>query len=278
MSQPHSAADVIGKAYVDALHRLGAKLLLVPPMPGAHQVSGGATMFWGMAFHKLRVFGLTAYQRVLWLDADVLVLRNLDHLLFYPELTAAFTRNCGNPNAPADMSGGMWVLEPSAGRVRQIMALMHGPNPYGVGVEFSWVFGDMNVLAVLFATKLNSYAAWPHSTDSTIDPKAIAAMKARNSSEYSVPEGFLADRNDSMIVPFQGVDDRHWYVRTPDEFTYADGIATAVKAHHIRGRRWYVYPLQSSCALEGCLVHRCLMSCCSTCPWHQPARSHATLH
>lgn len=33
------------------------------------------------------------FNQILWLDSDIIALKNLDHLLFYPELTAAFTND-----------------------------------------------------------------------------------------------------------------------------------------------------------------------------------------
>ena len=50
--------------------------------------------------------------QVLWMDGDTLVLKNVDHLFNEPMFTAAMTEACCNPNGPAIISGGLWVVEP----------------------------------------------------------------------------------------------------------------------------------------------------------------------
>ena len=43
-----------------------------------------------MAFNKMRVFELTQFRRVLWMDSDTMVLKNVDHLLKEPTFTGAY--------------------------------------------------------------------------------------------------------------------------------------------------------------------------------------------
>ena len=66
---------------------------------------------------------MTQYDKVLWLDGDVFVNKNMDHLLFYPDFTSAFTQDCCNRAAQPRPSGGFWMLQPSGGRMAQIEAL-----------------------------------------------------------------------------------------------------------------------------------------------------------
>ena len=56
---------------------------------------------------------MTQYKKLLWMDSDTLVLKNLDHLFLKPMFTTAFTYACCNPNSPVLPSGGLWVVEPS---------------------------------------------------------------------------------------------------------------------------------------------------------------------
>ena len=56
---------------------------MTPPTPPLNR------QFWGMAFQKLHVFNLTRFRKVLWMDSDTLVLKNLDHLLGEPSFTGA---------------------------------------------------------------------------------------------------------------------------------------------------------------------------------------------
>ncbi|XP_010549836.1 PREDICTED: putative UDP-glucuronate:xylan alpha-glucuronosyltransferase 5 [Tarenaya hassleriana] len=57
-------------------------------------------------YSKLRVWQVTDYDKLVFIDADIVVLKNLDHLFFYPQLSAA-----GNDK---DLfNSGVMVLEPS---------------------------------------------------------------------------------------------------------------------------------------------------------------------
>ncbi|CAI5982606.1 unnamed protein product [Closterium sp. NIES-64] len=57
-------------------------------------------------FSKLRLWQLTEYERIVYLDTDVLPLRPLTHLFLFPELSAA-------PNDDNHFNSGLLVLEPA---------------------------------------------------------------------------------------------------------------------------------------------------------------------
>jgi hypothetical protein len=117
------------------------------------------------ALNKLHVFGLTQFRRVVWIDSDTLVLNNVDHLVLEPEFTAAFTNDCGNRNADAKMSGGLWVFSPSAFYVESIARMLNAPVP-GTAND-GWLFGDMQVVLHLFGKVTDKSPAreWPFSRD-----------------------------------------------------------------------------------------------------------------
>lgn len=57
-------------------------------------------------YTKLQIWLLTHYHKVIFLDSDFLVLKNMDHFFFYPQLTAS-------PNDLMFFNSGMMVIEPS---------------------------------------------------------------------------------------------------------------------------------------------------------------------
>ncbi|CAI7788752.1 unnamed protein product [Closterium sp. NIES-54] len=57
-------------------------------------------------YSKLRLWQLTEYAKVVFVDADILVLRNMDHLFEYPELSA-------RSNSRRFFNSGVMVIEPS---------------------------------------------------------------------------------------------------------------------------------------------------------------------
>ncbi|KAA0171046.1 hypothetical protein FNF28_01051 [Cafeteria roenbergensis] len=159
---------VLAKDITDALVGLGVELRFMSPLPiteFTNQISGGAQAFWGMAFNKLTIFGMTEFRKLLWLDSDTLMLRNVDHLLVQPSFTAAFTNDCNNRAAPAKISGGMWVVEPSKARMDEILELTR-TGKLGEGQE--WRLGDMEIVLYLFAkfTRASREGGlWPKSYD-----------------------------------------------------------------------------------------------------------------
>ena len=58
---------------------------------------------------------MTEFRKILFIDADVLVLRNIDHVMLEPDFTAAFTTECCNNGARGKLGGGMWCVR---GRAR----------------------------------------------------------------------------------------------------------------------------------------------------------------
>lgn len=92
------AEEIIDAEYVAALTKMGAEVMVIDQIPQTPytNIPGGPQTFWGMALNKLRVFGLTQFRKLLWMDGDTLVLKNIDHLLREPMFTAAFTYDCCN--------------------------------------------------------------------------------------------------------------------------------------------------------------------------------------
>ena len=102
------------------------------------------------SLNKLLVFDpvVAPYRKLLWMDADTLVLQNVDSLLTEPMFTGAFTVACCNVNSPAQPSGGLWVVEPSASVTAALNALMNAPVPGTKGLDWHW--GDMQLVRFLF--------------------------------------------------------------------------------------------------------------------------------
>ena len=160
--------EIVSRVYLDGFERLGARYETFDPLPATPytaSIPGGRQIAWGMALNKLHVFGLTQFRRVLWSDSDVLVLNNVDHLLLELDFTAAFTNDCGNRNADAKMSGGLWVFTPSRAYTERIADMISKPVP-GTAND-GWNFGDMQVVLYLFGkiTDKSPHKEWPFSRD-----------------------------------------------------------------------------------------------------------------
>lgn len=78
---------------------------------------------WRKCFEKLEVFSLTQYAKIIWLDADMLVVKNIDHLFTFPHLTGVSPYD-GLPGYEDQTfpNAGFWVLDPSPGLAEAILA------------------------------------------------------------------------------------------------------------------------------------------------------------
>ncbi|KQS64556.1 glycosyl transferase [Rhizobium sp. Leaf371] len=93
-------------------------------------------------FCKLRLWQLTDYERCVFIDADALVLRNIDRLFAYPEFCAA-------PNvyeSLADfhrMNSGVFVATPSEETFQAMLQRLDGPHAF-------WPRTDQSFLQAFF--------------------------------------------------------------------------------------------------------------------------------
>ncbi|QFT54549.1 Glycosyl transferase family 8 [Microbulbifer sp. THAF38] len=80
-------------------------------------------------FCKLALWRLEEYDKLVFLDADVLVLRNIDHLMDYPEFCAA-------PNLYEDLDGfgrmnsGLFTAVPCEGTYQKMLKLLDRPGVF----------------------------------------------------------------------------------------------------------------------------------------------------
>jgi len=103
-------------------------------------------------FCKLRLWQLVEYERCVFIDADAIVLKNVDKLFAYPEFSAA-------PNvyeSLADfhrMNSGVFVARPSQETFRQMLAVLDQPDIFWRRTDQTFLetfFPDWHGLPVYF--------------------------------------------------------------------------------------------------------------------------------
>lgn len=72
----------------------------------------GKDSYWNETFFKLRIAGLTQFEKIVLLDSDMLILRNIDHLFEKPSLSAVGSGQSLIPEWKG-LNSGLIVLEPS---------------------------------------------------------------------------------------------------------------------------------------------------------------------
>lgn len=68
---------------------------------------------WNTSFTKLRILSATEFEKVVQLDSDMLIVRNIDCLFDRPHLSACAARQAANPSW-RDLNSGCLVIEPEA--------------------------------------------------------------------------------------------------------------------------------------------------------------------
>lgn len=105
--------EKVSCACKDLIAHAGMVLMEVETIPNPN---AGHKQHFEDVYSKLHVFGLEGFSKVVFLDADMLVLRNIDHLFAYPSLSAA-----PEINPPALFNSGLMVLSPSPSLLRLLL-------------------------------------------------------------------------------------------------------------------------------------------------------------
>lgn len=113
-------------------------------------------------FTKLRVWEQTEYTKLVYLDSDMLVLRNIDTLFNYSEMSAADDYGF-QASAYAEFNGGLLVVEPSTAQLRK-MRESWPKMPQATSMEQSFMnryFKEWTRLPYIFNTPANVFLRNP---------------------------------------------------------------------------------------------------------------------
>lgn len=186
------------------------------------------------------------------------LLKNVDHLLWYPELTAAYTNDCCNRNAPTKITGGMWVVEPSEARMKQIEALIYQESPMvKAGLEpATWHFGDMSMMLALFTSAKRAPTLFPGS----IDPRQAKfnGFEEERKVDMNLTEPgklLIAGENDITLQPLVPELQKGG---EPSDFNWGDEVG---QKYGIKPKKvWHMlnasYDFLPGDCLSNCLPHR----------------------
>lgn len=116
---PSEKEEALGAAIKEygILNIPGTFLLPKPSIPtleadAMNTVVQNEYSYWCDTFFKLRAAGCTEYQKIIVLDCDQMVVKNIDHLFEAPPFTATTCGRCVHEDW-LNLSSGLLVLEPS---------------------------------------------------------------------------------------------------------------------------------------------------------------------
>jgi len=101
----------------DTLARAGIRSIDAPPIDIPEEIrqaniNSDYHQHWAGVFEKLLVFSLGQFRKLVYLDSDILVVKNIDVLFEKPSMSAVMAdRYAGNEDS-VDMNAGLMVIEP----------------------------------------------------------------------------------------------------------------------------------------------------------------------
>ena len=105
-----------------SLQRAGLATLRIDQHLQRPRDSERAFSHWDNTFGKLLMFELVQFEKIVYLDSDMLVLRNLDHLFDRPHMSAAVPdRLMPGHESWVQLCSALMVVEPQAGLAHAIM-------------------------------------------------------------------------------------------------------------------------------------------------------------
>lgn len=114
---------------------------------------------WNDTFNKLLVFELIQYEKIVFLDSDMMILQNLDHLFERPHMSAvAADRLTDGHEHWIGLNSGLMVVEPESGLAASIMSHVSALE------DKKECFGDQSLLH-------EHYPDWPKHSELHLDQK-----------------------------------------------------------------------------------------------------------
>lgn len=109
------------------LYKNGIKVIELECQTLSKEVNGKGEEFshWNYTFDKLQVWGLTEFEKIVFLDSDMLILRNIDSLFDKPTFTAV----CAGKSYPGheewrDLNSGLMVIVPDKTVKKSLLRLV----------------------------------------------------------------------------------------------------------------------------------------------------------
>lgn len=144
----------------DELKDRGMNVVRLPmtiEIPSSFKENSG---HWGNTFDKIHLFGLTSFSKLVYLDSDMIVLGNLDHLFDKPHLSAVAAGQLEHPDWTR-LNSGLMVIEPEDQLPEKMLGAM-GRAVDEVSALGSNKIGDQDVVNAY-------YPDWPERKELHLD-------------------------------------------------------------------------------------------------------------
>ena len=106
---PESSAEELR----DSIARIGLEMIVLPDLKLPEELQKlNPNLRWNQTFFKLQIFKLMQYQKIVFLDLDMLILKNIDDLFECPHMSAVAAGQCVYSDWTG-LNSGIMVIEPN---------------------------------------------------------------------------------------------------------------------------------------------------------------------
>lgn len=118
----------VSKPILCLLDQLNLKYKIISPIYNVkilefnQKINPALAKTWSYCLSKFEIFNMTEYDKVLFLDADIMILKNLDHIFQYPHMTSALDGEYFNiwPDNP-HFNSGILLIEPNKDEYQKLL-------------------------------------------------------------------------------------------------------------------------------------------------------------
>lgn len=215
-SLPGMASTLFGPAGVNAtvIHVTMTLPVQVDPLERAFEIS----------WIKLHLFTLTEYEQILYLDSDIVLLRDMSPLFSHVRSFASVSLGCHLKPDLGDINGGILLITPNATLYDELMILAV------TNAKSGWTYSEQQLLA--------EYFLWTH-------PEKFTSL----GEQFMLPYHAL-DRDQLLYMNFYG---RHWLFSERSEL---DLLRIIYSVHFLCGSKpWQHSPRCQN--LDGSINAKC---------------------
>jgi alpha-N-acetylglucosamine transferase len=133
--------ETIDEEIIQKLISKGCKIIKRPRIV-ATNIKNTLYPQWNNTFDKFNIFDLTEFDKIVYLDSDMLILRNIDELFDLPNLSATIAGKLYYTDW-TDINSGMMVIEPKKGILEGLKEILYSE-------KFKVGFGDQNIIEAYF--------------------------------------------------------------------------------------------------------------------------------
>lgn len=121
----------ISNGVLDILKKLNIKYKLISEIEAPQDIKlnneNGSYPNWTNTFSKLMIFGMIEFDKIVFLDSDMMVLKNIDELFEKDNLSATIAGKSYPGNETwKDLNSGIMVVEPKKNEEKRLLKILNG--------------------------------------------------------------------------------------------------------------------------------------------------------